>query len=69
MHYYLNDCVYMQEHNRVMNEADRIVGLEPVLVGYLPACVLRSDPIWSDHVTAVTLETLLYNLSVLTFSS
>ena len=63
----ITDCVYMQEHNRVLNvsnedwfhvnrfirsaspkgssqdrisEADRIAGLEPVLVGYLPACVL-----------------------------
>ena len=62
-----NHCVYMLEHNRVMNvsnqdwinvnrfiwsaspkgssqdrisEADRIAGLEPVLVGYLPARVL-----------------------------
>ena len=60
-----NDCVYMQEHNRVINlsnedwfhvyylsaspkgssqdrisKADRKARLEPVLVGYLPACVL-----------------------------
>ena len=63
----LIDCVYMLEHNRVMNilnkhwihvnsfirsashkgssqdrisVVDTIAGLEPVIVGYLPACVL-----------------------------
>ena len=73
MHVYLwvhnpIDCVYMLEHNHVMNvsnedwihvngiirsaspkgssqdrigEVNRIAGLEPVLVGYLPACVLN----------------------------
>ena len=63
----LTDCVYMLEHNHVMNvlnedwihvnsfirsaspkgssqdrisEVDTIAGLEPVLVGYLPACAI-----------------------------
>ena len=71
------DCVYMLEHNHVMNisnedfihvnrfiqsaspkgsshdrisEVDTIAGLEPVLDGYLPACVLDRMVLPGVHV-------------------
>ena len=74
---YVSDCVYMLEHNRVMNvsnedwihvngfiqsaspkgsshdrisDIDRIAGLEPVIVCYLPTCVLNRIGLPGVHV-------------------